>query len=625
MPVPFRGRTLDADALAGYARWMAAQPVAGVAVNVHTGRGRHLAEQARRQVLGIWRAALPDRVLVAGAWNVASASEARELGADAVLAFAPKAQDPVAYHEALSRELPVIAFYLYPAAGGADYDDATLRAVLELPGVLGIKVATLDSVMTFQRIAALCRDAAAHPAHHRRGPVPWLLAVCSARGPPSSAWVPRSPISRLPCCARTPRQTGRASSVCRKRAIASARPPSPQPMEGYVRRMLWAAAEDGAIARRVVRRPLGTRPPAGGARGGPARGARCASGWRLTSRASRASFRGTLPRTSAMPTGSTSPLASSDAPVPHPIGKGSGQLSLNLEQLETDRAAGLAFVVLKTLIGEDAAGVRSMEAWAIHETRMRVERRRAPDGREGWTVTWKGRGWDRSLGEYLDFVRASAPARGGVRRHPRLPVGQAASPAAGRAVPRGGVPRTRWRRSPARGAPGPLPVEKDFSPTLAGDALADERARVLRWIGEVPALIRRVTPGGARVQLKLMNARFDDGFQREMLAAASGADGLTVFNRLFDPAARVAYGGWELSDRNLRALEAARAADSVYPGSRGAATCAPAVWWRPTHASAARACSSTRSSSFRWASIPRRRAAAPSARCTSSSSIRLTG
>ena len=28
--------------------------------------------------------------------------------------------------------------------------------------------------------------------------------------------------------------------------------------------------------------------------------------------------------------------------IPHPIGKGSGQLSLNLEQLETDRAAGLA-------------------------------------------------------------------------------------------------------------------------------------------------------------------------------------------------------------------------------------------------------------------------------------------
>ena len=43
-------------------------------------------------------------------------------------------------------------------------------------------------------------------------------------------------------------------------------------------------------------------------------------------------------------------------PLPHPIGKGSGQLSLNAGQLETDAEAGLAFVVLKTVIAQDAAG-----------------------------------------------------------------------------------------------------------------------------------------------------------------------------------------------------------------------------------------------------------------------------
>ncbi len=255
-------------------------------------------------------------------------------------------------------------------------------------------------------------------------------------------------------------------------------------------------------------------------------------------------------------------------PLPHPVGKGSGQLSLNLEQLEADRVAGLAFVVLKTLIGEDADGVRSMDAWAIHETRMRVERRRAPDGREGWTVTWKGRGWDRSLAEYLDFVRAAR--RLGEGAEVLLAV-----PSVKLHLPRLDEPfrETEYRHTlsavAAAWGGGPLPLEKDFSPTLAGDALADERARVLRWIGEVPALIRRVTPGGARVQLKLMNARFDDGFQREMLAAAAQADGLTVFNRLFDPATRVAYGGWELSDRNLRALESARTAGLRVSGLSG--------------------------------------------------------
>src|SRR5215204_6559556 len=94
--------------------------------------------------------------------------------------------------------------------------------------------------------------------------------------------------------------------------------------------------------------------------------------------------------------------------LPHPIGKASGQLSLNLEQLETDKAAGLAYVVLKTMIAEDAEGTQSMAAWAVHESRMKVERRRSASDREGWTVTWKGRGWDRSFEEYLSLVRAAA-------------------------------------------------------------------------------------------------------------------------------------------------------------------------------------------------------------------------
>src|SRR5881396_958902 len=69
--------------------------------------------------------------------------------------------------------------------------------------------------------------------------------------------------------------------------------------------------------------------------------------------------------------------------LPHPIGKGSGQLSLNAGQLEDDASAGLAFVVLKTLIAEDETGARTMAAWAVHETKMKVEARRAADGRDG--------------------------------------------------------------------------------------------------------------------------------------------------------------------------------------------------------------------------------------------------
>jgi hypothetical protein len=110
-------------------------------------------------------------------------------------------------------------------------------------------------------------------------------------------------------------------------------------------------------------------------------------------------------------------------------------------------------------------------------------------------------------------------------------------------------------------AAGPLPIEKDFSPTLAGDALADERIRILRWLREVPGRIRSAAgPAPVRLALKLMNARFDDAFQLEMMAAAAEADALVCFNRLWDDVARVAYGGWDLSERNLRVLRTARAA-----------------------------------------------------------------
>ena len=223
--------------------------------------------------------------------------------------------------------------------------------------------------------------------------------------------------------------------------------------------------------------------------------------------------------------------------IPHPVGKGSGQLSLNQDQLETDLSAGLAFVVLKTVIAEDSAGRQAMAAWAIHETRMRVERRDSLAGRDGWTVTWKGRGWDRSLEEYLKLVRAAAElTRSGamvvvpsVKYHlPRL----------GEEFRQSEYSNTTKLLAEAWGEE-PLPLEKDFSPTLAGDELADEQEQILRWLREVPDQVRRSVATPVKLALKLMNARFDDEFQLQMLRAAGGADTLIVFNRLWDSTERV--------------------------------------------------------------------------------------
>src|SRR5262249_17838664 len=94
--------------------------------------------------------------------------------------------------------------------------------------------------------------------------------------------------------------------------------------------------------------------------------------------------------------------------IRNPCGKASGQLSLNARQVRRDADAQLGFVVLKTVIAEDAGGGQSMAAWAIPETHMRVERITAPGGQQGWTGTWKGRGWSDTLAAYCDLVRQAA-------------------------------------------------------------------------------------------------------------------------------------------------------------------------------------------------------------------------
>src|SRR2546425_12244768 len=71
-------------------------------------------------------------------------------------------------------------------------------------------------------------------------------------------------------------------------------------------------------------------------------------------------------------------------PIKNPFGKASGQLSLNVSQVRRDAEDGLGFAVLKTIIAEDERGVQSMSEWAIHETRMIVERIKGANGSEGW-------------------------------------------------------------------------------------------------------------------------------------------------------------------------------------------------------------------------------------------------
>jgi hypothetical protein len=266
-------------------------------------------------------------------------------------------------------------------------------------------------------------------------------------------------------------------------------------------------------------------------------------------------------------------------PIRNPWGKGSGQLSMNAGQIREDVDAGLGFVVLKTVIAQAETGEQSMDAWAIREARMQVERITGKrTGRSGWTVTWKGRGWWQTFEEYLTLIRDARQIAG---EHDSPGAATIIVPSSKYHLPAPG--ETTWKTAEyeystqkfleawGASAEDVMPLEKDFSPTLAGSDLAAAREPILEWLQQVPALLR----GGAgdqasslRVGLKIFNAMFADEFQLELLrliheaSAENRPDFFVYGNRLFDPdwefdgKRGVAYGGPDLSDRNLRVMSA---------------------------------------------------------------------
>jgi 4-hydroxy-tetrahydrodipicolinate synthase len=261
VPVPFRGATLAADAQQACATWMASQDVAGVAVWAHTGRGPKLNAEQRRLVLDSWRATLRNRVVVAGASSLEMAREARAGGADALLVF-PRTEDPVGWHAALGAELPVMAFYLYEAAGGVAYDDDTLGALLALPAVIGIKVATLDSVVTFQRIAALLR---AHPGKLLITGEDRFLGYSLMLGAQGALVGMGAALTDLQIALLRAHASGDAARFLQLSRTMDrfAQATFVPPMEGYVRRMLWAMAAEGAIPADACDDPWGPPLPEG--------------------------------------------------------------------------------------------------------------------------------------------------------------------------------------------------------------------------------------------------------------------------------------------------------------------------------------------------------------------------
>jgi len=260
-----------------------------------------------------------------------------------------------------------------------------------------------------------------------------------------------------------------------------------------------------------------------------------------------------------------------DHAIKNPFGKASGQLSLNLSQVRRDCEDQLGFIVLKSIIAEDADGAQSMCEWAIEETRMVVERIVGRDQSEGWTVSWKGRGWYDTFAKYLEFFDEALS----VARPASLLVAPSCKyhlPSAAEHLWKTGEYEytTRclidvWQR---HHPDEPMIIEKDFSPTLAGSDRAAQAEMIMEWLTRVTSLIRQgASPRPVKIGLKVFNAILDDAFQLEMLRTINEKctgeavpDFLVYANRLFDPEREfdgvqgIAYGGPDLSARNLNVL-----------------------------------------------------------------------
>jgi 4-hydroxy-tetrahydrodipicolinate synthase len=282
VPVPFTANgQLHAEGQACYVSYLATAPIGGIAVWAHTGRGLRLSEQQRGAVLSSWRdGAPPDWVLIAAAGPEpgcddfaglcdsarAMARSAASLGADALLVYPPMAlrgRDDrdgrvLDYHAAVAEAgLPLILFHLYDAAGGFDYGPDVLDTLLNRPEVLGIKVATLDSVMTFQDLAARVR------LHH--GGKVLLTGEDRFLGYSLMSGAEAALVGMGADCAELQAEllgTWRSGDASRFLSLSAAvddlaRHTFCAPIEGYIRRMLWCLVHHGVLPAEAAHDPWG--------------------------------------------------------------------------------------------------------------------------------------------------------------------------------------------------------------------------------------------------------------------------------------------------------------------------------------------------------------------------------
>jgi 4-hydroxy-tetrahydrodipicolinate synthase len=283
VPVPFRvDGQVDAAAQDRYVGYMAARPISGVAVWAHTGRGLRLSGEQRNAVLRSWRSGFgADKVIVAGIGvppggstdpiayiecAAAMAESALRGGADAFLVHPPSQfagkrnnEDLIfQYHERIaSLRAPLIVFYLYETAGGISYSADLLRRIMSLPEVAGIKLATLDSVMTYQTVANLLNEE--FPGKTLITGEDRFLGYSLMCGAKAALIGMGSACTQLQVNLLRSYFEGKSAEFLRlsEQVDRLSQVLFVSPMEGYIRRMLWTLVHLGVFSIEAAHDPWG--------------------------------------------------------------------------------------------------------------------------------------------------------------------------------------------------------------------------------------------------------------------------------------------------------------------------------------------------------------------------------
>ena len=263
-----------------YVSFMGSQPIAGVAVWAHTGRGLLLDHEPARRVMKQWRQAIGDKPLIAGVGarkkesdpqvatsaTLTMASAAADYGADALLVYPPswlkhhEQRDSLIFqhHEHLSKlGLPLVLFYLYEAAGGVRYTTNVLDELMTLPNVIGIKMATLDSLMTYQDVASHIQSR--HPDKLLITGEDRFLGYSVRRGAKTALIGMGAVCSDLQAELIDAHFAGKAERFLELSDVTDrlAEVLFIHPMEGYIGRILYALAKLGVISADAANDPWG--------------------------------------------------------------------------------------------------------------------------------------------------------------------------------------------------------------------------------------------------------------------------------------------------------------------------------------------------------------------------------